>query len=478
MKTFFVWLVLSLSGATIASADPPNIIYIMADDLGYAELGCYGQTKIQTPNIDRLAAEGMRFTQFYSGSPVCAPSRCTVLTGLHTGHAVVRNNDRIGDWDLGLPNVNGGQYPLPQGTATVATLLQHQGYDTAFIGKWGLGGRGTSGEPRKHGFDRFFGYLCQRQAHTHYPEFLFDNETVLEIPENFEGKRARHSHDMMTEQALKWVGQRKDDKPFFLYLAPAIPHVSIQATDAAMAKYEGRFKEPRAYKQSRPGGYTSQSKPRTGYAAMVHMLDRDVGRLLDLLDEKGLANNTLVIFTSDNGPTYNGGTDSSFFGSTGPLGGMKTSVLEGGIRVPFVVRWPDYVAANTVSDHVCAAWDLLPTFAQAAGKTVPDKIDGLSMLPELTGEGEQVKHTALYWELAPQQALRAGDWKLVLNPRNPKTTRKLAGDVHLFHLGNDPGETKDLAKDHPEQVGRLQALLKEARVPHPDFPLTPKPVKK
>jgi|GEM_PF-364552 len=451
---------------------PPNIVFIMADDLGYAELGSYGQKKFRTPNIDRLAREGMRFTQFYSGSPVCAPSRCTVLTGLHTGHAQVRHNKRIGDWDLGLPNTNGGQHPLKAGTKTIGHILQQHGYDTAFIGKWGLGRAGSSGEPRKQGFDRFFGYLCQRQAHTHYPEFLFDNETVLEIPENFDGKTVRHSHDMMTERALDWLGRRSADKPFFLYLAPAIPHVPIQASPEAMAEYNGAFAEPRVYKQRRPGGYASQAKPRTGYAAMIHMLDRDVGRLLGLLDKKGWSKNTIVAFTSDNGPAYNGGTDSTFFGSAGGFAGLKNSVLEGGIRVPFLVRWPERVQAGAVSEHVGAAWDLLPTFASVAGAAVPDKIDGLSLLPELTGEGEQEKHTMLYWELAPQRALLAGDWKLVLNPRNPKV-RKPKGKPHLYHLGDDPGETVDLAQKHPEQLARLMALLEQAHTPHPDFPLVP-----
>lgn len=449
----------------------PNIIYIMADDLGYADVGCYGQTKIRTPHIDRLASAGMRFTQFYSGSPICAPSRCTVLTGLHTGHAQVRDNLRSGPWELGLPHIDSGQFPLAEGTTTISGILQEAGYATAYVGKWGLGKTTDSGAPLKQGFDHFFGYICQRQAHTHYPEFLWENDKVLEIPENFEGKNGRHSHDMMTEAALAWLEERGDGQPFFLYLGYAIPHVSIQASPETMAEYEGEFPEPNQFMQPKSGGYFSHNRPRTGYAAMVHMLDRDVGRVLDLLGEKGWERDTLVVFTSDNGPTYNGGTDSAFFGSAGHLGGLKTSVLEGGIRVPFIVRWPAEIERNTVSDHVGAFWDLLPTFAEVADAAVPEDIDGLSFLAALTGQGEQARHEYLYWELSPQRALRAGDWKLVVKPRNPMATRQLEGSVHLFNLAEDPGETKDLVHSHPARVAQLRALLEGAHTPNPNFPL-------
>lgn len=293
----------------------------------------------------------------------------------------------------------------------------------------------------------------------------------MEIPENFAGKEGRHSHDMMTEDALAWLEERDDTQPFFLYLGYAIPHVSIQASPEAMAEYEGAFAEPKPYQQTQPGGYFSHDRPRTGYAAMVHMLDRDVGRVLDLLEEKGWEKDTIVVFTSDNGPTFNGGTDSAFFGSAGHLGGLKTSVLEGGIRVPFIVRWSAVIKGNTVSNHVGAFWDLLPTFAEVSDTPVPKNIDGLSFLAELTGEGEQEQHEYLYWELSPQRALRAGDWKLVIQPRNPMGTRRLKGSVHLFNLAEDPGETNDLALSHPERLAELRALLDEAHTPNPNFPL-------
>jgi len=353
LRLFMVVAVAGFLQASMAE-DRPNIILILADDLGWGEVGVYGQKKIKTPNLDRLANEGIRFTQFYSGSSVCAPARCTLMTGFHTGHAQSRGNWRRGGSVLGSTET--GNYPLAEGTLTIGTMLQKVGYHTAAIGKWGLGRFDDSGSPHKQGFDHFFGYLCQLQAHTHYPNHLWRNGSIVDIPEN-DAKWAgsKHSHDLMTAEALQVIAEKPDDDPLFLYLAYAIPHVSIQATDQAMAEYEDKFDEPRQYKGS--ATYVPHESPRAGYAAMVHMLDRDVGKIMDQLDKQGIADHTLILFTSDNGPTFNGGSDSDFFNSAGPFGGLKAEFYEGGIRVPLIARWPGKVPENRVSGRQAAFWD-------------------------------------------------------------------------------------------------------------------------
>jgi len=459
----------------------PNIVLILADDLGYNEVGCYGQERIRTPNLDRLAAGGMRFTQHYSGSPVCAPSRCVLMTGKHTGNSYVRGNTEVGGWGPDEPE---GQLPLPEDTATLARLLQGRGYATCAVGKWGLGGPGSTGHPNHQGFDHFYGYLCQRVAHNYYPTHLWRNSDrdVLEGNEYFsahqrrdeppadpEGWReyegAQYAPDRMIEEALAFVRNHRDD-PFFLYLPTNVPHVAIQVPEDSLAEYSGAF-DDQPYLGER--GYLPHPEPRAGYAAMVTRMDRDIGRLLDLLDELELSKNTIVFFTSDNGPTFNGGTDSAFFESNRPFRGLKCSVWEGGIRVPMIARWPVRVEAGTTSDHVSGFQDFLPTLMEITKGDAPDDIDGISILPALLGRDDQPEHPYLYWEYPEvdgQQALRRGDWKAVR-----RDLKKEGGPLQLYDLSADPAEEHDVSAENPEIVKEISELLERARVPSAEFPL-------
>jgi arylsulfatase len=445
-----------------ATAKRPNVVFILADDLGYADLGCYGQKKIKTPNLDRLAAEGMRFTQAYSGNPVCAPSRCTLMTGYHTGHAQVRNNKQVGEGDAwALGSTTGGQWPLAEGTFTVGHLFQKAGYVTGAFGKWGLGRVGTSGDPQKQGFDHFFGYICQRQAHTFYPNHLWRDGEILRIEENKDGAERVYSHDVISEAALQFIRTNKD-KPFFLYVPSTIPHVALQVPEDSLAEYKDHWPDP-PYDGKR--GYVPHEHPRACYAGMVTRLDREVGRIMALLKELGLDDNTLVIFASDNGPTHAGGSEAGFFESAGPLRGLKGSVWEGGIRVPFLARWPGRIKPAGESDHVCAFWDFLPTCAELLGEQPPTGIDGVSILPTLLGRPEQQKkHRYLYWELNNQQGVRVDDWKAV--------RLKSAQKIQLFNLKTDLGEQKDVAAEHPDLVARFEEILVSGRTDSEVFPLT------
>jgi arylsulfatase len=460
----------------------PNIIYILADDLGYGELGCYGQTKIKTPNIDGLAAEGMKFTQHYSGSPVCAPSRCVLMTGKHTGHAYIRDNDEMPErGDVWHDPALEGNRPLLPNTRTIGTILQEEGYTTGAVGKWGLGGPDNSGEPNRQGFDFWYGYLCQRMAHNYYPTHLWKNteKDMLEgnpyffphqkLPEDRDPydkssydayKGQTYSMDRMVEEALRFIDRNKHD-PFFLYLPFPVPHVSIQVPEESLEEYEGVFPET-PYLGDK--GYTPHPTPRAGYAAMITRMDREIGRILDLLEKLDLAENTLVIFSSDNGPTFNGGTDSAFFESAGPLRGLKTMLYEGGIRVPMIARWPGKIRPGSETDHVSAFWDVLPTITDIIGLDAPDEIDGVSFLPTLLGRDEnQKKHRYLYWEYNGKQAVRFGDWKAY----RPRYDEK----IELYNLAEDTGERKDLASTHPEIVSEIEEILKTARTESELFPL-------
>jgi len=451
-------LALSLCGAWQETR--PNIIFILADDLGYAELGCYGQKKIRTPGIDRLAAEGMRFAQAYSGNAVCAPSRCVLMTGLHAGHAFVRNNREV------KPE---GQHPIPDGTVTVAELLKAKGYATGAVGKWGLGPPGSEGDPLRQGFDHFFGYNCQRHAHNFYPAYLWRNDRKVDLEGN-DGKSAtgkQYSHDLMEAEALEFIRSRKGG-PFFLYLAFTIPHLALQVPEDSLAEYKGLWEDP-PYAGGK--GYQPHPTPRAAYAAMVSRLDRSVGRVVALLKELGLEEKTLVMFSSDNGPTHGGvgGSDSEFFASAGPFRGLKGSLYEGGIRVPFIARWPGKIRPGGTSDLPCAFYDVLPTLCEVAGAEVPPETDGISFLPTLLGREGQKRHDFLYWEFpgyGGQQAVRMGDWKGVRQDLN-----KGKMEIQLYDLAGDIGETKDVAAGHPEVVGRIARLMAESRRPSPDFPL-------
>jgi arylsulfatase A len=446
-------------GPTWARADDarPNIVYVLADDLGYGELGCYGQKKIHTPNLDRMASEGMRLTQHYAGAPVCAPSRCTLMTGLHTGHAYIRNNRDL------RPE---GQEPIPADTVTAATLLKQRGYATAAIGKWGLGTSANSGDPNRHGFDHFFGFYCQRHAHNHYPTYLWRNGTKVPLDGNSGGATGKqYAQDLFTEEALAFIKDHQK-QPFFLYLPVTIPHLAIQVPEDSLAEYRGKWPDP-PYKGGK--GYQPHPAPRAGYAAMITRMDRDVGRILALLKALGLDDNTLVLFSSDNGPTHaiEAGADTKFFHSAGPLNGLKGSVYEGGLRVPLIAHWPGKIKAGMTSDHVSAFWDVLPTLAEVAGAKTPPGLDGISFLPTLLGADGQKTHDALYWEFygySGQQAIRMGDWKGVRQNchKNPN------GPLRLYDLKRDPGEQHDVVAEHPEIVERLEQRMRKE---HTDSPL-------
>jgi arylsulfatase A-like enzyme len=477
-------------GSAIA-ADPapdparPNIVYVLADDLGYHELGCYGQRKIRTPNLDRLAREGMRFTRHYSGSPVCAPSRCVLLTGRHTGHAVIRGNREMGGWGPEEPE---GQWPLPASEVTIAELLRERGYATAAVGKWGLGGPGSTGHPLHQGFDRFYGYLCQRVAHNYYPTHLWRNHDVDvlhgnrhfrahqrldEPPGDAAGydryRGADYAPKAMADEAVRFLRSHvrdHSDQPFFLYYASPIPHVALQVPDEDVAAYPVEW-DPEPYLGQR--GYLPHPRPRAAYAAMITYLDRNVGRLLDALDELGVADDTLVMFSSDNGTTYAGGCDRAFFESLGSLRGTKGTVHEGGLRVPMIARWPGRIEAGTVTDHVSAFQDVLPTVMEITGGVVPEGLDGVSFAPTLLGRHGQREHDHLYWEYPErdgQQAVMIGDWKGV--------RRNLQKDdltIRLYDLATDADETTDVAAAHPDLVARIRRIMDEDRVPSAAFPI-------
>ncbi|HEY3129392.1 MAG TPA: arylsulfatase [Acidobacteriota bacterium] len=417
-----------------ATARKPNIIFILADDLGYGDLGCFGQRVIKTPNIDQLAKQGMRFSQCYAGSTVCAPSRCALMTGFHTGHGRVRGN---------------GLVPLLPQDRTVAEILKQAGYATSLIGKWGLGEPGTTGTPNKKGFDEFFGYLNQTHAHNYYPEYLWKDE------EKYFLKTGEYSDDLFTREALDFV-RRKKDRPFFLYLAYTIPH----ANNELGAKTGNGMEVPS------DAPYSGESWPQKekNFAAMVTRMDGDIGKLLALLKELRIESETVVFFSSDNGPHKEGGHDPGFFHSSGSLRGIKRDLYEGGIRVPMIVRWPGKVKAGT-SSQVWAFWDFLPTAAELAGAKIPAGIDGISMMPVLLGQSQK-SHQYLYWEFHEHgfsQAVRMGDWKAV---------RPAPGmPLQVYDLKTDLGERNDVADRHPELLASIEQILDSARTQSNDWPV-------
>lgn len=440
---------LAAEGDVLAgSSRHPNIVFILADDLGYGDLGCYGQQRIKTPNLDRMAAEGVRFTQCYSGSTVCAPSRCCLMTGLHTGHAYIRGN---------------GLLPLRPEDVTVAETLKGAGYATGLVGKWGLGEPDTTGVPNSQGFDEFFGYLNQGHAHNYYPEYLWRNTTQVRLDGNVESKERRgvsderkiYSGDLFTHEALDFV-ERNKSKAFFLYLAYTIPHANNERFAAGMSGMEVPDYGP----------YTNEDWPehQKGHAAMISRMDRDIGVLFQKLKDLGLDDNTIVFFSSDNGTHKEGGADPAFFTSSGPLRGYKRDLYDGGIRVPMIVRWPGKISAGSVSDQVWAFWDFLPTAAALAGVSPPPGLDGISVLPTLLS-GATFEHAPLYWEFHERgfaQAVRMGNWKgLKLGPDKP---------LELYDLSHDIGETQDVSKDNPDVVDKIEAYLATARTPSEKWP--------
>lgn len=468
-----------------SATPPPNIILILADDLGYGELGCYGQSKIRTPRIDQLASEGMRFTRAYSGNAVCAPSRCVLMTGRHPGHARVRDNAQVG------PD---GQFPLPAAEVTLGEVLQEKGYRTGAFGKWGLGSPGDEGHANGQGFDRFFGYYSQSVAHSYYPASLWNNGEVFPLRNDppvpghaslAEGtdpsdpasyaifRGSDYAPDRIHAAALGFLAEQ-GEMPFLLYYPSIIPHLALHVPEEALAPYLAEGWQDPPFTRAK-AGYTPHFTPRAAYAAMISYLDRQVGELLDQLAAQGMAENTIVIFTSDNGPTHlNQEVDVEFFGSAGGLNGLKGDLLEGGIRVPQIVRWPGKVAAGSVTNRVVGFEDWLPTLAEAAGAKAPAGLDGISLLPTLLGETQE-ERAFLYREFRSyggQQAVwLGGKWKGMRSGLTGKKAGTANLQIVLYDLESDPAETTDVAGAHPDIVAKIEALMRSERVVSEDFPI-------
>ncbi len=446
------------------ASQKPNIIYILADDLGYADLGSFGQKLIKTPNLDKMAAEGIRFTQHYAANTVCAPSRCGLMTGLHMGNAEIRGNKQA------KPEPS-GQLPLSEKAVTVASLLKDAGYKTAMIGKWGLGNAGSSGDPSNQGFDYYYGYLDQVLAHNYYPEYLIrngkkemlDNEVKYLSKEiwhkglgSYSTKKVDYSHDLFTADALNFI-EENNKNPFFIYLPYTIPHDNGEAL-------KGQKMEVPDYGIYSEMDWESDQK---GYAAMITRMDKDIGAILKKIKDEGIDENTLVIFTSDNGPEMNYSFAENF-DSNGVFRGGKRDLYEGGIREPFIARWPGKVAPGSVSEHISAFWDFLPTACEIAGVPIPENTDGISYLPALTGNDNQPEHEYLYWEYygkGGKKAIRKGQWKAVVND----LFNNINSPVELYNLDTDPGETQNVADKHPKIVTELDAIMKAASSPSNEY---------
>lgn len=455
-----------------AESPNPNIVFILADDLGWGDLGCYGQTLFQTPGIDSLAANGIRFTQCYSGTTVSAPSRSCLLTGTHSGHTPIRGNVELD------PE---GQFPLPSGTPTIFHDLKAAGYRTGAFGKWGLGFVGTSGDPNKQGIDEFYGFNCQLLAHSYYADHIWHNSERIELKDNVDSipyGQGTYIPDLIHEKALEFMEtSAKEKQPFFLWYPTTIPHAElIVPKDSIIDRFIGKYPETPYHGTDsgpgfRKGGYCSQEYPHATFAAMVTRLDTYVSQIVAKLKELGIYDNTIIIFSSDNGPHMEGGADPDFFDSNGPWRGYKRDVYEGGIRVPMIVGWKGRVEAGRESDLICSFWDMMPTLREMTGASEDDLtgMDGVSLIPELTGKEGQKEHEYLYFEfqeLGGRQAVRKGDWKLV--------HMNIRGDddwYELYNLREDPGETRDLIGSRPEKFEELKAIMKEAHVPNPDFPI-------
>ncbi|MDT7829335.1 arylsulfatase [Pricia sp. S334] len=473
---------------TAGKNDEPNIIYILADDLGYGELGVYGQEKIETPNIDALAQEGILFTQHYTSAPVCAPARYMLMTGKHSGNAYIRGNDEWGERGdvrnyraMIIDSTLEGQRPIPANTVLLPQKLKQKGYATGIVGKWGLGAPHTESIPTKMGFDFFYGYNCQRQAHTYYPVHLYKNENRVYLnndtiaphtrlaqgadpddPENYSDfALTDYAPELMFDELMGFVSQSKEN-PFFLYWATPIPHNPIQAPQRWVDHYIEKFGDEEPYLGD--NNYFPHQNPRAGYAAMISYLDENVGKLVEYLKDEAMYDNTLIIFTSDNGVTFTGGTHGKFFNSSGPFGEergeAKGFVYEGGIRVPMIATWPGHIKAGSTSDLVSAHYDVMATLGELVGFDAPEDTDGISFLPTLLGKEGQERHDFLYWEFPEyggQVAIRMGDWKVVR--QNLKDNEK-EPTLELYNLADDPVESNNLAGGHPEIIQRASAIFK------------------
>jgi len=455
-------------------AEKYNVIYILADDLGYGDLGCYGQSKISTPNIDSLAKQGMLFTQHYSGCTVSAPSRSSLLTGQHTGHTPIRGN-KGGE----VASEEEGQYPLPANAYTLAEMFKEAKYSTGAFGKWGLGHPASEGDPTKQGFDEFFGYNCQAQAHRYYPTHLWHNLQKIQLIGNDKTNKTVYAQDIIHKRALEFITKNKN-RNFFAFLPYTLPHAELLApNDSILLRYLKLFDEPKPYIAPKGGdygnemnyaSYCSQIAPRAHFAAMVTRLDRYVGDVMKLVDSLGIKEKTIIVFTSDNGPHAEGGADPDFFQSSGKLRGTKRDLYEGGIRVPMIASCPGLIAAGTKSVHISAFWDILPTFAEMTGVLVKSPMDGKSFYPTLIGNiDSQKKHDFLYWEFHEQGgkiAVRKGNWKAV--KRNILSDPMAA--IELYDLSNDIHEDNNVAVNNPDIVQEMEQIMKNARIESEVFP--------
>lgn len=443
--TACLFSIISLTEA--AEEGRPNFVYIMLDDAGYGDFSCYGQQQFETPNVDRLAKEGMRFTQHYAGCTVCAPTRCVLMSGMHTGHCYIRGNKEI------QPE---GQQPMAADVVTVAELLRDAGYRTGGFGKWGLGNPGSVGDPVNQGFDVFYGYNCQREAHTYYPTHLWSNTEKVTL----DGKT--YAHDVIMEQALDFIRDSKD-APFFCFLPVTIPHAAMHVPEPYAAPFRKKFPQF----EDTIGKYRGPEvkNPIAAFAGMMTKMDDDIGRVMTLLADLGLDKNTVVMVTSDNGPHKEGGHDPVFFDSNGPLRGFKRDLYEGGIRAPLIVHWPAKTKAGSESDLISAHWDVLPTLCELGGAKIPANVDGVSMVATIVGEtAKQAKHPYLYWEFferGGKRAVRFGDWKAV----QVNLHKSPNGLIELYNLGTDIGEETDVANKHPDLIARAKKMFREAHTP-------------
>ncbi|MFT4093958.1 MAG: arylsulfatase [Niabella sp.] len=457
-----LWCMMGLPANAQQYSQRPNIILILADDLGVGDVGVYGQQKIRTPHIDALAASGMMFTRFYTGTAVCAPSRSSLMTGQHTGHTPIRGNKAT------KPE---GQWPLPEHAVTMAQILKSAGYTTGDFGKWGLGFVGTTGDPNKKGFDKFYGYNCQSLAHDYFPDHLWDNSNKIVLP-NSPANQVFYSAQLIHDSAKAFISENRN-KPFFLFLSYTLPHAALQLPedDSLLNYYIRAFhEEPVKIPANWQGaGYQPQAYPHAAYAAMVSRFDKYVGEIKHQVEQLGIDHNTLIIFASDNGPHKEGGNEPSFFNSSAGLRGIKRDLYEGGIRTPFIVNWPGTIKAGSRSDYVGAFWDLLPTFAELAQAEIPADIDGISLMPTLLSEGSQKQHDHLYWEFHEQegkQAVLFNNWKGV---RLKASVNKNA-PIELYDLKKDPYEQNNIAAAHPDMVATLAAFMEKDHIENPDFP--------
>ena len=467
MKRKLIATTLSLAALTSLNAQQkPNVVFILADDLGYGDLSCYGQDKFLTPNIDNLALSGTRFTRSYSGTTVSAPSRSSLLTGLHTGHTPIRGNKEM------QPE---GQFPLPDSTFTLFDLFKNAGYVTGAFGKWGLGQPGSSGDPNNQGVDEFFGFNCQMLAHNYYPSHLWHNQTKIELPDNENGQFGTYSQGLIQEKTLEFIEKQKD-KPFFLYVPMVLPHAELVVPeDSIIQRFRGKFPET-AYRGTdsgpyfRKGGYMSQEYPRATHAAMVTRIDVYVGQIIEKLKETGIYENTIIIFTSDNGPHQEGGGDPDFFNSNSIYRGYKRDLYEGGIRVPTIVSWNGNVPEGTESSQPFAFWDYMPTFAELLESDCPNT-DGVSVLPTFFGREGQNEHDFLYFEfleMGGKQAVIQGNWKLLHQNIRDKATWE------LYNLASDPSENHNVISIYPEKAEELREIMKNARIEDSNWELFPK----